>query len=55
MSEVKKHLIEREESRRLFFREQRLIREAYQAEERERQQREANAYTYALKQCGFIM
>ena len=46
MSEVKKQLIERE---------QRLIREAYQAEERERQQCEANAYTYALKQCGFIM
>lgn len=54
MSVYKKELTEREEDRRLFFREQRLIREAYEAEERERQQREANMYTYALKQCGLI-
>jgi len=54
MSEFKKQLTEREESRRLFFREQQLIREAYQKEEAERLKREANAYTYALKECGLI-
>ena len=54
MSYYKDKQIEAEESRRLFFREQQLIREAYQKEEAERLQREANAYTYALKECGLI-
>ena len=54
MSMYKDELTEREEDRRLFFREQQLIREAYQKEEAERLQREANAYTYALKECGLI-
>lgn len=54
MSVFKKELTEREEDRRLFFREQKEIREAYDAEERERKQREANAYTQACKECGLI-
>ena len=54
MSVYKKELTEREEDRRLFFREQKEIRDAYEAEERERKQREANAYTQALKHCGLI-
>jgi hypothetical protein len=48
----KDELTEREEDRRLFFREQKEIHKAYEAEERDRKQREANAYTQALKHCG---
>ena len=54
MSMYKKELTEREEDRRLFFREQKEIREAYEAEERDRKQREANAYTQAYKEFGLI-
>ena len=54
MSVYKKELIEREESRRLFFREQKLIREAYLKEEAERLKHEALMYSYALKECGLI-
>ena len=54
MSMYKRELTEREEDRRLFFREQQLIREAYLKEEAERLKREANAYSYALKQCGLL-
>ena len=54
MSMYKKELTEHEEDRRLFFREQKLVREAYKAEERDRKKREANAYTYVLKECGLI-
>jgi len=54
MSVYKKELTEREEDRRLFFLQQKEIREAYEAEEKERKQREANAYTYALTECGLI-
>lgn len=54
MSMYKRELIEREESRRLFFREQQLIREAYQKEEAERLKREADMYSYALKKCGLV-
>lgn len=50
----KKQLTEREEDRRLFFREQKLIREAYLAEQKAEQKAQANAYTYALQQCGLI-
>ena len=52
MSEFKKQLTEREESRRLFFREQKEILQAYLKEEAERQKREALMYSYALKECG---
>lgn len=54
MSEFKKQLTEREEDRRLFFREQKEILQAYEAEERDRKQREANAYTQACKECDLI-
>lgn len=54
MSEFKKQLTEREEDRRLFFREQKEIREAYIAEQKAEQEAQAKAYTYALKQCGLI-
>lgn len=52
MSMYKKELTEREENLRLFFLEQKAIHEAYEAEERDRKQREANAYTQACKECG---
>lgn len=54
MSMYKKELTEREEDRRLFFREQKEILKAYKDEERDRKQREANAYTKACKECGLI-
>lgn len=52
MSVFKKELTEREEDRRLFFREQKEILKAYEAEEKERKQREADMYSYALILCG---
>ena len=54
MSMYKKELTERQEDRRLFFREQKEILKAYKAEERDRKQREANAYTQACKELGLI-
>lgn len=54
MSVYKKELTEREEDRRLFFREQKEIRDAYEAEERERKQSEALQYSYVLKEFGLI-
>ena len=54
MSYYKDKQIEAEESRRLLFREQQLIREAYLKEEVERLKREADMYSYALKQCDLI-
>jgi hypothetical protein len=50
----KDELTEREEDRRLFFLQQKEIREAYEAEQKALQQAQVNAYTYALKECGLI-
>lgn len=52
MSIYKDKQIEVEETRRLLFKEQKEILQAYRDEEKERVQREANAYSYALKQCN---
>ena len=54
MSMYKDELTEREEDRRLFFREQQLICEAYQKEEAERLKRQMQAYEDALIECGLI-
>ena len=54
MSYYKAKQIEAEDERIVLFQEQKEIREAYLKEEVERQQREANAYSYALKEYGLI-
>lgn len=54
MSYYKNKQIEAEDERIVLFAKQKEIREAYQKEEAERLQREANAYTYALKECGLL-
>lgn len=54
MSIYKDRQIEKEDERIVFIQKQKEILKAYEAEERDRNQREANAYTYALKECGLI-
>lgn len=54
MSYYKDKQIEAEDERIVLFAEQKAILKAYRDEEKERLQREANAYTYALKECGLI-
>ena len=54
MSYYKNKQIEAEDERIVLFTEQKEILKAYREEEKERLQREANAYTYALKECGLI-
>jgi len=52
MSYYKNKQIEAEDERIVLFQKQKEILQAYEAEERDRKQREANAYTQALKHCG---
>jgi hypothetical protein len=54
MSIYKNKQIEAEDERIVLFQEQKEILQAWRDEEKERLQREANAYNYALKECGLI-
>jgi hypothetical protein len=54
MSYYKDKQIKAEDERIVLFQEQREILKAHRDEEKERLQREANMYSYALKECGLI-